>query len=147
MKLVKFSDDWADEEQITGWAIWESSTWNEFVETAKVATNYPIDVNLGRERVNEYNNSEQLLKCFQAFDITEEQTEFLNKVFSGYKERGYFPEPYFEIGDNSFVDYLEDDEVEECDEEDDDLDLWDDDDDYYYPSWLFDDEDLLEDGD
>jgi hypothetical protein len=90
MKLVIFKDNWADEMYISGWEVMKEKHWNKIVEVIQNKKEQ-FEVYFGTNEFNVYKDGNDFLTNFTVFDITEEESRFLDRVFSGYRVRGNFP--------------------------------------------------------
>jgi len=112
--LLQYNDDWADEMDISGFAVMTQSERDEYFAVFKKV----FDVNgyysfcVGTNEEIEYDTLEDFTNAFQMAEITEEEAKVFSKFFGN--EFGFFPT----------AEYVEFDEEEEDEEivEDDDAD-------------------------
>lgn len=78
--LVKWSDNWADEMDVEGFAIMDGSEWKEFQETAR-RVNSPISISVGTNEEVEYPNGTALLENIKAKKITTDEAKTIIKFF------------------------------------------------------------------
>ena len=91
--LVSFSDNWADEFDISGFRIMPKKEWDDYVTNVKAIKFWPQGMYFGTNEGIEYDNSKDYLNSFDAKSITaaEKATieKFLGKSIYGY---GHFLE-------------------------------------------------------
>lgn len=87
--LVKYSADYADEFQVSGFSIMEKDTWENYVKIAKEGK-WPQSRYFGSNEAIQWESVEEHLRDFKTIEITDEQAEFLEKSFNGYGEAGHF---------------------------------------------------------
>jgi len=87
--LVKFGSDYADEFQVSGFAVTTSKAWAQH-ESAARAGKWPQSRYFGTNEGIEWNSAEDYLSCFKVVEITDAEAKFLAKSFNGYGDQGHF---------------------------------------------------------
>lgn len=90
--LVLFEDNWADEMDLEGFKVMRKSEWEqtaaEFRES-KENSESVIEFYFGTNEYNEYDSVDDALACFTVTEMTDDDAEFLEKLFPG----GFGPFP------------------------------------------------------
>lgn len=86
--LVKFSGNYADEFQVSGFTVMEKKDWEQYVKDAK-AGEWPQARSFGTNEGIQWESVEDHLDAFNTIEITDEQAVFLLTSFTGYGEQGH----------------------------------------------------------
>lgn len=105
MKLISYSDDWADEMSIGGFIVLTDAQWELFQEVVKVyfAEFKTWEFGIGTNQEIEYRAPIRLFNQLSIKEISEEEEKF-------FPNRSYGFNPVDQLF-NVFVDAFEDDEV------------------------------------
>lgn len=87
--LVKFSADYADEFQVSGFTVMEKADWESYKKRAEVGE-WPQSQYFGTNEGIEWQSAEDHLGDFDTVEITDEQAVFLLTSFAGYIELCHF---------------------------------------------------------
>lgn len=88
MKLVKYTDDYADEFDIYGFNIFTDEEYEKFIEIINLVES--IEFCFGSNQSIEYETPEDLKSCFIIRKLTEQQYKEIGMCFS--LPYGYFPQ-------------------------------------------------------
>lgn len=93
MLLVKYSDNWADEMDISGFNVLAEDQWNAHLAIAKKVfeENGSITYGVGTNEDVEFSSFKQYLSRFKVITITDEEAATLSKLFGvgKYPTYGY----------------------------------------------------------
>ena len=84
MKIfVDWSDNWSDEIDVYGWAIFDESEWEKFAEELRniPEDNYPIVHYIGSNQELWYNDYKELMESLSPKTITDEDANAIHRVF------------------------------------------------------------------
>lgn len=86
--LVKYSEDYADEFQVSGFCVMTREKWENYVKRANEAV-WPQCQYFGTNEGVQWDSAEDHLDAFNVVDITDGEAAFLEKNFQGYGEMGH----------------------------------------------------------
>ena len=84
MILVKFNDNYADEFDVGGFRFYEEKEWNKYKKLVKEKIKFPKEASFGTNEFIEYNSAEDYFKCTEVKKLSEEEYNFLVKLFGKY---------------------------------------------------------------
>lgn len=101
--ILKYNDNWADEMDISGFAVMTESERDEYFAVFKKVfdTNEYYSFFVGTNEEIEYNTLEDFTNAFEMSEITEEEAKVFSKFFGN--EFGFFPTA-------EYVEFKEEDE-------------------------------------
>lgn len=113
MKFIKFEGNWADEMDISGFAIFMDKTWDQYLDIWKNAS-YPQEYCVGTNESIEFDSFNDFCRHFDVQEIEEAEAATIRKFFEMDDDcYGFFPsfEPDIEddYDDEDFFDEDEDD--------------------------------------
>lgn len=88
--LVIYSEDWADEFQVSGFQVMDEITWNQYVDTVNTLVDWPAECYFGTNEFQKWHSAEEHLSNFTVKPITDEQAVFLGEHFTSYGSQGHF---------------------------------------------------------
>lgn len=99
--LVKYSDNYADEFDIEGFAILEENQWYDIQKTVRTKVKFPNEYCFGSNENIEYESAEDFLQTFTVINITDTLAELISMAFQlrpydGIMSFGKFPNQLFE---------------------------------------------------
>lgn len=87
--LVKFTEDYADEFDISGFRVMTETKWNSHIADVRLTAKWPQSKYFGSNEGIEWASFDDYLRAFKVVPITPEQAEFLDSAFS-VSDRGNF---------------------------------------------------------
>ena len=86
--LVKYSEDYADEFQVSGFCLMEKEEWEQYVKDASEGT-WPQCQYFGTNEGIQWDSAEDHLDAFSVVNISDTEAEFLKNIFDGSSDWGH----------------------------------------------------------
>lgn len=88
--LVKYSEDYADEFQVSGFQVFDETDWNKHVAEVRLCAHWPQSRYFGTNEGMEWSSAQDYLNNFTEVQITDEEADFLARTFVNYGDTGHF---------------------------------------------------------